>query len=199
MQCRCRSVDFILVPLISGPSCHSPNLLGTTSHLSGLIPSFMLCNASPESRTLPVIIDSDIAFAIMVAVLGLTVGYIGNICLILAPKTSGLYVITSGTEESGHWNQFLLNTCFFKMIPQVRKQRRSHLQPFLSRLRLQDLRYHTLLWRTFDSSSYSVSVLLTCFIFTYLSWYQNCFLSVWMCRGKEGSPLPLIIISYCSG
>lgn len=49
----------------------------------------MLCNASPESRTLPVIVDSDIAFALMVAVLGLSVGYIGNICLTEAPKTSG--------------------------------------------------------------------------------------------------------------
>ena len=49
----------------------------------------MLCNVSPDSRTLPVIIDSDVAFALMVAALGLSVGYIGNICLIEAPKTSG--------------------------------------------------------------------------------------------------------------
>ena len=60
------------------------------AHISGLIPLFMLCNVSPESRTLPVIIDSDVAFAIMVAALGLSVGYIGNICLTEAPKTSGL-------------------------------------------------------------------------------------------------------------
>jgi len=63
-------------------------LLVVTILRIGLIPFFMLCNASPESRTLPVIVDSDIAFALMVAVLGLSVGYIGNICLTEAPKTS---------------------------------------------------------------------------------------------------------------
>ena len=59
----------------------------------------MLCNVSPESRTLPVIIDSDVAFAVMVAALGLSAGYIGNICLTEAPKTSGLSELTQLREK----------------------------------------------------------------------------------------------------
>lgn len=61
----------------------------------------MLCNVSPESRTLPVIIDSDVAFALMVAALGLSVGYIGNICLIEAPKTSGSSDINYSVKRGG--------------------------------------------------------------------------------------------------
>ncbi len=49
----------------------------------------MVANAAPESRTLPVLIDSDYGFAVCVGILGFSVGYIGNLCLIQAPKMTG--------------------------------------------------------------------------------------------------------------
>jgi len=53
-----------------------------------LIPLFMFCNAKPESRKLPLLFKSDAVFCSLLAILGFTVGYLGNICLTNAPKTS---------------------------------------------------------------------------------------------------------------
>lgn len=53
----------------------------------GLIPLFMVCNAKPNSRTLPLILGSDISFCTLVGTLALSVGYLGNHCLTNAPKT----------------------------------------------------------------------------------------------------------------
>ena len=53
----------------------------------GLVPLLMLCNASPGTRThLPVVFHSDLIFCLLLGTLAVTNGYIGNICLIQAPK-----------------------------------------------------------------------------------------------------------------
>ena len=54
------------------------------------IPLFMYCNAAPESRSLPVIFQSDVVFCCLIVMLGLSVGYMGNLSLIHAPKTSDM-------------------------------------------------------------------------------------------------------------
>ena len=53
----------------------------------GLVPLIMLCNASPSTRAhLPVLFPSDLIFCSLLATLAFTNGYVGNICLIQAPK-----------------------------------------------------------------------------------------------------------------
>lgn len=56
-----------------------------------VVPLVMLCNAAPGARhQLPVVFDSDAVFCCLVVVLGLSVGYLGNLALIQAPKTSDM-------------------------------------------------------------------------------------------------------------
>ena len=69
------------------------------------IPLFMFCNAGPDLRTLPVIFNSDVVFCCLIVLLGLSVGYIGNLTLILAPKTSE-------DAESQEATSLLLTSCF---------------------------------------------------------------------------------------
>ena len=69
------------------------------------IPLFMFCNAAPDNRTLPVIFNSDAVFICMIVLLGLSVGYIGNLTLTLAPKTSD-------DAESQEATSLLLTSCF---------------------------------------------------------------------------------------
>lgn len=54
----------------------------------GLVPLFMYCNVAPENRALPVIFRSDAWFCTFIVVMAMSVGYLGNICLTQAPKTS---------------------------------------------------------------------------------------------------------------
>ena len=51
------------------------------------IPIFIFCNASPETRTLPVIFSSDADFIIITMIFALSNGYLGNICMLHGPKT----------------------------------------------------------------------------------------------------------------
>merc|ERR1712218_2494 len=69
------------------------------------IPLFMYCNSAPDNRTLPIIFRSDAVFCILVALLGLSVGYIGNLTLIHAPKTSD-------DAQSQEATSLLLTSCF---------------------------------------------------------------------------------------
>ena len=50
------------------------------------IPVFLLCNASPTKRTLPVVFDSDGLFIGFMALLSLGNGYLGNLCMMQGPK-----------------------------------------------------------------------------------------------------------------
>ena len=54
---------------------------------TAFVPIFMYANAKPETRTLPVLLRSDLAFCGLLALLALSVGYFGNHCLTNAPKT----------------------------------------------------------------------------------------------------------------
>ena len=69
------------------------------------IPLFMYCNAAPDLRSLPVVFHSDAVFCCLIVLLGLTVGYIGNLTLIHAPKTSE-------DAESQEATSLLLTSCF---------------------------------------------------------------------------------------
>ena len=53
-----------------------------------LIPLFMYCNAAPDLRTLPVVFNSDYVYCLLIVLLGFSVGYLGNLTLTHAPKTS---------------------------------------------------------------------------------------------------------------
>ena len=48
----------------------------------------MLCDASPSTRSMPVLIRSDAAFCVLVFALAATNGYAGNLCMIHGPKRS---------------------------------------------------------------------------------------------------------------
>ena len=52
-----------------------------------LVPLIALCNAAPGLRSTRVLIKSDAIFCILVSILALSNGYIGNICAIFAPST----------------------------------------------------------------------------------------------------------------
>ena len=54
---------------------------------TAFVPIFMYANAKPETRSLPVLLRSDLAFCGLLALLALSVGYFGNHCLTNAPKT----------------------------------------------------------------------------------------------------------------
>ena len=51
-----------------------------------LIPFFMLCNYSPETREWPVLIESDYLYLLAGAVLGLSSGYLSSLAMMYAPK-----------------------------------------------------------------------------------------------------------------
>eukprot|EP00088_Acartia_fossae_P026451 TRINITY_DN2728_c0_g1_i3.p1 TRINITY_DN2728_c0_g1~~TRINITY_DN2728_c0_g1_i3.p1 ORF type:complete len:453 (+),score=98.00 TRINITY_DN2728_c0_g1_i3:47-1360(+) len=52
------------------------------------LPLFLLCNLAPESRTImPVVIESDTAYIIIMAIFSISNGYIGSICMMCAPQT----------------------------------------------------------------------------------------------------------------
>ncbi len=53
---------------------------------TGIIPLVMFCNAAPVTRTSVVAFPSDSVFCTLVAILGLTNGYVGNLCMIHSPR-----------------------------------------------------------------------------------------------------------------
>lgn len=75
----------ILAGLLGWPT-NRPNLLLFAALLRGLwIPLFMLCNAQPRG-SLPVLIDSDILYILLMVVFSISNGYLANLSLICAPK-----------------------------------------------------------------------------------------------------------------
>ena len=52
----------------------------------GFIPLFMLCNAAPTKRTMPVVFESDTFYIVLMAAFALSNGYLGNICMVLGPQ-----------------------------------------------------------------------------------------------------------------
>jgi len=52
------------------------------------IPLFMLCNASPETRQLPVFFATDADYYALMAMFSFSNGYLGNLCMMMGPKTS---------------------------------------------------------------------------------------------------------------
>ena len=65
-----------------------PKFILTSSLIRILfIPLFMLCNAQPGHRTyLPIWIHSDVLYVILMVVFSLTNGFLGNLCMVKAPK-----------------------------------------------------------------------------------------------------------------
>ena len=53
----------------------------------GFIPLFLICNVLPEGRVLTsVLLESDIAYILIMAAFSLTNGYLGSLCMINAPQ-----------------------------------------------------------------------------------------------------------------
>jgi len=63
------------------------SVLITTILRIGFIPLFMYCNAAPDKRDIPVLFDKDADYYALMTVFSISNGYIGNICMMMGPKT----------------------------------------------------------------------------------------------------------------
>jgi len=52
------------------------------------IPLFMLCNAAPSIRNLPVYFSQDLDYYLLMTLFSVSNGYLGNLCMMQGPKTS---------------------------------------------------------------------------------------------------------------
>lgn len=52
------------------------------------IPLFMLCNAAPTVRELPVVFETDADFYALMVIFSVSNGYLGNLCMMMGPKAS---------------------------------------------------------------------------------------------------------------
>lgn len=52
------------------------------------IPLFMLCNAAPTVRNLPVLFKTDADYYALMVIFSVSNGYLGNLCMMMGPKTS---------------------------------------------------------------------------------------------------------------
>ena len=57
---------------------------------SVFIPLFMLCNAAPDIRNLPVLFSRDADYYTLMVMFSVSNGYLGNLCMMLGPKTSDI-------------------------------------------------------------------------------------------------------------
>ena len=48
----------------------------------------MLCNAAPDIRNLPVVFATDADYYALMVMFSVSNGYLGNLCMMLGPKTS---------------------------------------------------------------------------------------------------------------
>ncbi len=72
----------------------------------GFIPLFLICNVLPEGRVLTsVLLESDIAYILIMAAFSLTNGYLGSLCMINAPQ-----VIFSNMPLVS-WGSMGINAC----------------------------------------------------------------------------------------
>lgn len=77
-----------------------------------LIPLLMLCNTEPRLH-LPVLLKSDLIYAIIVVVLGLTNGYLANLSFVLMHK----YVKSSYRKYPYVCEQFSIRICVYSDTP----------------------------------------------------------------------------------
>jgi len=88
--------DYLGRILASWIKCPGPGRLGenVTLVLSlariVFIPLFMLCNAAPSVRTIPVFFTTDADYYALMVMFSLSNGYLGNLCMMMAPKTSSV-------------------------------------------------------------------------------------------------------------
>ena len=71
----------------SGPIGRSILLISALSRVV-FIPLFMYCNAAPSQRHLPIVFHSDADYIMFMVFFSVSNGYLGNLCMILGPKTS---------------------------------------------------------------------------------------------------------------
>lgn len=87
-SCFATPARYILLTLGQRPK-QQTHLYPLTLNLAltlGLVPLIMLCNAAPQTRTTRVRIAPDWAFCTLNAILSVSNGYLGNICMIHGPK-----------------------------------------------------------------------------------------------------------------
>jgi len=54
----------------------------------GFVPLFMLCNAAPDRRNLPVLFTTDADFYALMVVFSISNGYLGNLVMMLGPQVT---------------------------------------------------------------------------------------------------------------
>jgi hypothetical protein len=75
----------------------------------GFIPLFLICNVLPEGRVLTsVLLESDIAYILIMAAFSLTNGYLGSLCMINAPQVIRVF---SNIPWVVSWGSIGMNAC----------------------------------------------------------------------------------------
>ena len=86
----------ILASLVQlpGPDRLGQNLtLGLSCLRLVFIPLFMFCNAAPDIRNLPVWFKTDADYYVLMLTFSVSNGYLGNLCMMLGPKTSNSHQV----------------------------------------------------------------------------------------------------------
>ena len=86
----------ILASLVQlpGPGVRGQNLtLGLSVLRLIFIPLFMFCNAAPDIRNLPVWFKTDADYYALMLMFSVSNGYLGNLCMMLGPKTSDIHQV----------------------------------------------------------------------------------------------------------
>ena len=75
--------------VVSGRDRFGQNVtLGLSCLRIVFIPLFMLCNAAPSIRNLPVYFSQDLDYYLLMTLFSVSNGYLGNLCMMQGPKTS---------------------------------------------------------------------------------------------------------------
>jgi equilibrative nucleoside transporter 1/2/3 len=96
-----------IFPLSSWLRTSNPTLLTFYSLVRTLfIPLFLFCNVVATDKTLPVLVNSDFAYVVLLMVFSLTNGWIGSLCMMAIPDLSSL-----GTPEEKSLGGSIMSFC----------------------------------------------------------------------------------------
>ncbi|KAG2183405.1 hypothetical protein INT43_006411 [Umbelopsis isabellina] len=87
-----------LLPLVDWLRFTRPSLLtGLSLARTAVIPLFLICNVVAADKTLPVVIDSDVAYFLLLMFFSTSNGWVGSLCMMAIPDLS---VLTTPEEKS---------------------------------------------------------------------------------------------------
>ncbi|KAI9272776.1 nucleoside transporter-domain-containing protein [Phascolomyces articulosus] len=87
-----------ILPIMDSMRTFKPKLLVVLSLLRTLfVPAFLFCNIVASDRTLPVLIDNDVVYFLIVSIFAVSNGWLGSLTMMAAPQQQS---ITSPAEKS---------------------------------------------------------------------------------------------------